>query len=64
MNQWHTVQCIKTSTAIKLVVDGQTFTKSADIGSISNSQDLLIGAHDTTHEFFTGSLDEAGIKIG
>jgi hypothetical protein len=64
MGQWHTVQCIKTSTEIRLVVDGQTFKKSADIGSISNSQDLLIGAHSATSENFNGVLDEAGIKIG
>jgi hypothetical protein len=61
--QWHTIQCVKTSTAIKLVVDGQTFTKAATIGSISNSSSVPIGARPGS-EFFKGSLDEASMQIG
>jgi hypothetical protein len=64
LGTWHTVQCIKTSTQIKLVVDGMTFTKSADLGSISNSDDILIGVHSPGSEEFNGVLDEVGIKIG
>ena len=61
--KWHTVQCVKTSSAIRLVVDGQTFSKSVSIGSISNSAPVVIGAHPGS-EFFKGSLDEASIEIG
>jgi Laminin G domain. len=61
--RWHTVQCVKTSSAIRLVVDGQTFSKSISIGSISNSAPVVIGAHPGS-EFFRGSLDEASITIG
>ena len=61
--KWHTVQCVKTSSAIKLIVDGQTYSKSASIGSISNSSPVLIGTHGGS-EFFKGSLDEASIQIG
>ncbi|HET6563722.1 MAG TPA: LamG-like jellyroll fold domain-containing protein [Marmoricola sp.] len=60
---WHTVTCTKTSTAIKLTVDGRTFTKSVRIGSISNSSPVVIGAHPGGH-WFRGTLDEASIKVG
>jgi hypothetical protein len=57
------VQCIKTSTAIKLVVDGQTFSKTITIGSIGNTEAVPIGARPAS-EFFKGSLDEASIQVG
>jgi hypothetical protein len=62
-DDWHTVQCVKTSSAIKVVVDGQTFSKSATIGSIANDEPVVIGARPGS-EFFNGSLDEASIQIG
>ena len=61
--QWHTVRCVKTSSAIQLIVDGQTFSQAADIGSISNTASVVIGARPGS-EFFNGSLDEASIQIG
>ena len=60
---WHTVTCVKTSSAIKLIVDGQTFTKSVTIGSIANTAQVAIGARPGS-EYFKGSLDEASIAIG
>ena len=60
---WHTVQCVKTASAIKVVVDGQTFSQSATIGSIANTEAVVIGARPGS-EFFKGSLDEASIQIG
>ena len=61
--KWHTVQCVKTSSSIKLIVDGQTYSKSINVGSISNSAPVLIGSHGGS-EFFKGTLDEASIQIG
>jgi hypothetical protein len=61
--QWHTVQCVKTSTNIQLVVDGQTFTQAASLGTIGNTVQVAVGAHPGS-EFFRGSLDEASIQIG
>jgi hypothetical protein len=61
--QWHTVQCVKTSTAIKVVIDGQTFSKGATIGTISNTDSVPVGARPGS-EYFKGSLDEASIQIG
>jgi hypothetical protein len=61
--RWHTVQCVKTRTAIRLVVDGRTFSKRAKIGSLSNRAPLVIGSRPGS-EFFRGALDEAYIQIG
>jgi hypothetical protein len=61
--QWHTVQCVKTASAIKVVVDGQAFSKSANIGSIANTDSVPIGARPGS-EYFNGSLDEASIQVG
>lgn len=60
---WHTVQCVKTSSAIKLVVDGQRFSKAATVGSIANTDTVPIGARPGS-EFYKGSLDEASIQVG
>jgi hypothetical protein len=60
---WHKVQCVKTASAIKVVVDGETFSKAAIVGSIANTAPVVIGAHPGS-EFFKGSLDEASIEIG
>jgi Concanavalin A-like lectin/glucanases superfamily len=61
--RWHTVQCVKTSSAINVVVDGQRSSKAANIGSIGNSDSIIIGARPGS-EYFRGSLDEASIQIG
>jgi hypothetical protein len=61
--QWHTVQCVKTATNIQLIVDGARFTKTASLGTISNTVQVAVGSHPGS-EFFRGSLDEASIQIG
>ncbi len=60
---WHSIQCVKTASSIKLIVDGHTSSKSIKIGTISNSAAIVIGSHGGS-EFFQGSLDEASIRIG
>jgi hypothetical protein len=62
--QWHTVQCVKTSTGIRLVVDGVSFTKNGAVGAIANNEPVVIGSHGGSAEFFQGTLDEASIVIG
>jgi hypothetical protein len=61
--QWHTISCVKTSTAIQVVVDGQVFSKAANVGSISNNSDVVIGARPGS-DWYKGQLDEASIQIG
>ena len=62
-NRWHTIRCVKTSSAVQLTVDGVTYSKAARVGSISNLAPVEIGAWPGA-EFFKGSLDEASIAIG
>jgi len=61
--RWHTVSCVKTASAIQVVVDGQAFTKSVVIGSISNSAPVIMASYPGA-EFFHGALDEASISFG
>jgi hypothetical protein len=61
--RWHTVQCVKTASAIKVIVDGVAFSKTVTIGSIANTDALPIGARPGS-EYFQGSLDEASIQVG
>ena len=60
---WHMVSCIKENSSIQLRVDGQSFTKRATVGSISNSRPVIIGAYPGS-EYFHGLLDEASISFG
>ena len=60
---WHTITCVKTSSDIELIVDGQTYTTAATIGSISNTGPVVIGSHPGA-DWYQGSLDEATIAIG
>lgn len=60
---WHTVQCRKTSSTIALTVDGMTFSQSVNLGSIDNTDPVVIGARPGS-EFFKGWLDEASITLG
>jgi Laminin G domain len=61
--QWHTITCVKTSSDIELIVDGQTFATAATVGSISNTAPVVIGSHPGA-DWYQGSLDEATISIG
>jgi hypothetical protein len=61
--QWHTVSCVKTSTAIEVVVDGHVFPKAASVGAIANTTDVIIGARPGS-DWYQGQLDEASIQIG
>jgi Concanavalin A-like lectin/glucanases superfamily len=61
--QWHTIQCVKTASAIKLIVDGQTFSQAANVGSIVNTAAVVIGARPGS-DWYKGALDEASIQIG
>jgi hypothetical protein len=60
---WHTITCVKTSSDIELIVDGQTFATAATIGSISDTAPVVIGSHPGA-DWYQGSLDESTISIG
>jgi hypothetical protein len=61
--KWHVVRCVKTSSSIQLIVDGRTFSQSASVGSIANSESVVIGARPGS-DFYNGLLDQASIHIG
>lgn len=61
--KWHTISCVKTSTAIQLVVDGHGLSQTVTIGSISNTAPVVIGARPGS-DWYQGQLDEASIQIG
>jgi hypothetical protein len=61
--QWHTIQCIKTASTVELVVDGHMYSTSMTIGTIDNTDAVVIGARPGS-DWFQGQLDEASIQIG
>ena len=62
--RWHTITCLKTPTAIKLIVDGVTHTLAVSLGSISNTKPITVGAKPGGGDQYLGDMDEVSIKIG
>jgi hypothetical protein len=64
---WHTLECIKTSTSVVARVDGKSgSTKASSAGSISNPTNVLVGAKtaDPLDDTFDGKMDFVSIDIG
>jgi len=64
---WHTLQCIKTSTSVVAMVDGRSFTKTGKAGSIANASAVMVGAKEVTpkpDDMFNGYMDFVSIDIG
>jgi concanavalin A-like lectin/glucanase superfamily protein len=64
--RWHSLTCKKTSSRIKLIVDGTTYSKTGTVGSISNSGLLTLGAKPGSpySDYYKGDLDEVSVAIG
>ena len=63
---FHTLECIKTSTSVVARVDGKSgSTKAGSAGSISNASNVMVGAKtaDPLDDVFDGSMDFVGIDI-
>jgi hypothetical protein len=69
---WHTLQCVKTGTSVKAMVDGRPSTKTGSAGSIDNASDVWVGAKTVTltrrgvergDDVFEGSMDFVSIEI-
>lgn len=60
----HTVQCVRTATAVRAVVDGRVFTKSGTAGTIANREPVIVGAKASGDDVLQGTLDEVIIDIG
>jgi len=64
---WHTLECIKTSTSVVARVDGKSgSTKAGSAGSIANGSAVMVGAKtaDPLDDVFDGSMDFVSIEIG
>jgi Concanavalin A-like lectin/glucanases superfamily len=61
-NQWHTISCVKRSSALRLVVDGHTFSKTVTLGKISNTAKLTMGAKSVGGDWYNGLMDEVSFS--
>jgi hypothetical protein len=61
---WHTITCVKTSTAIQVIVDGSARSVAVKLGSISNSKPVTIGAKPGGGDRYLGDMDEVTITTG
>src|ERR671920_1957056 len=64
--EWHTLECIKTSTSVVARVDGKSgSTKAGSAGTISNPTNVLVGAKTAAplDDTFDGEMDFVGIDI-
>lgn len=63
--KWHTISCAKTSNSVTLTVDGASYSVTKSIGSIANSDSIIVGAKTTLGEDqFQGKIDEITITKG
>jgi hypothetical protein len=63
--KWHTLSCAKTPTAVTLTVDGHSYSVTKSIGTIANTDSVLVGAKTTLGEDqFNGKIDEVTITKG
>ena len=70
-NQWHTVTCERSATAVTTTVDGITTRLVHAVGNIVNTQPLSIGGKHTCAatlhhdcDYFIGSIDSVEIQTG
>lgn len=63
---YHTLQCVKTSNSVEVFVDGVSYgSKSGTAGSISNTDDLVVGAKNTSgDDQYNGLMDEVEVDVG
>ena len=64
--EWHTLECIKTSTSVVARIDGEIDgTTAGSAGSISNASNVMVGAKTSNplDDVFNGSMDFVSIDI-
>jgi hypothetical protein len=66
--RWHTVRCIRRSTGVTIIVDGQSRTTAGATGNIANSKPLSIGGKAVCNgttiqcDYYVGLLDRAVVE--
>jgi Concanavalin A-like lectin/glucanases superfamily len=63
-DRWHTIVCEKAPSTVTLTVDGRRFEQHGAIGSIFNSEVLVVGAKETPADWYKGTMDEVRIAFG
>jgi hypothetical protein len=62
---FHAISCVKTTSQVQAIVDGNITSKSGNVGAISNSAPVVIGAHTGgNNDFFKGGMDEVSLTFG
>jgi hypothetical protein len=62
---WHTIECIKTSTFVQLKVDGAIIkTVNTNVGSITMTTKLAVGSKYGAGDWYTGQMRNVTISIG
>jgi len=63
---WHSITCVKTSSANQLIVDGTTIsaTPRNPIGAITNSAPVVVGQKWGGGDQYTGDMDDITIQKG
>jgi Laminin G domain len=62
---WHTIECIKTSTFVQLKVDGAIVkTVNTNVGSITMTTKLAVGSKYGASDWYTGQMRNVTISIG
>jgi hypothetical protein len=63
-DRWHTIVCTKTSSGIRLTVDGSSTSKGGSVGSISSGAPLILGGKpNASGDWYKGVMDEVSISI-
>jgi Concanavalin A-like lectin/glucanases superfamily len=63
--RWHAITCWKTSSRIRLTVDGASWSVSGRAGAISSGSSLVLGGKpNASGDWYRGVMDEVSIAIG
>lgn len=62
---WHSVSCRRSSTSIRLTVDGRNWSVAGSTGTIRNSSAVVVGAKNSAGEDqYQGLMDELQVSAG
>jgi Concanavalin A-like lectin/glucanases superfamily len=63
--RWHTITCRRTATKISTIIDGVSASKTVTVGTIVNTQPVIVGAKFATGgDRYQGKMDEISIAVG
>ena len=64
-NAWHTITCARTSTSVRLTVDGTTYSRNVSTGTISNTSTVYLAAKNGGGEDqYRGLMDLVSVSKG